>query len=442
MLEDILWDIRYFIEDHKKGCIIFGSIFLALVVFVVTVRTINKNRKANEPQSEVSVSYDEPDEVQEDPTYQNEDYQKLLSKQDLYKSIYGDIPEGFLWDQGKVLYSQGDKSMTIEDTIFAFLSGVQTLDMLTAQRYSYSSSVVNTYQSYFAENDAKNADIATNFIRNVFREALMSIQSSTIATSSTFAENKAVVTVNAKMLDLEDKDFWLADEMSIFKNLYLYSLMDDDAKYQNFLYNYIINYYRSGKAKLKDVQFTLTLQKYPFINSGWLVSIDTDITRACTYKEGNLISKYIQKEYRDWGRDKIKEMDKEGTLDTIPTYVFGVSGEDANDESSSYYTDYNSQGGALNSDISVDSSTGTVSGDTTAGVPSMSDVSPEYDYVPNPNINSSNPMDYLQSSGSSGDVGNAGIESNGTVENSGNTIDNSISTGDDSGLNITTTDDF
>ena len=424
MLEDILWDIRYFIEDHKKGCIIFGSVLLVLIILVVGIRSYNKKRKANLPQEPTQVqTQPQTTPTKEEPTYVNQSYQELVKNQDKYKARFGELPEGFLWDRSGNIISQGDKSMTVEDTVFAYLNGLQTLDMLTVQRYSNNSKVVSAYQAYFTSRDSRNTDISTNFNRNVYREALMSIQTSSIETSSSFADSTVVVTVNAKMLDLSDKDFWEQDELSIFKNLFVYSLENDQAKYETFLYNYILGYYRSGQAKLRDVQFTLSLKKYPSYDSGWLVYIDGDVYTACTYKEGNLISKYIIQQYREWGKDKMKGMYKDGTIDTIPTYLFGISGEDSNDISTSHYTDFSGQGGSLGSDTTVNSNENTTS---TQGNSQIIDQSQQ--------VGGSSPLDFSQDTSQS--IENMGITS-------GNNLDSSqdITTGN-TGLDITSQDSF
>lgn len=110
------------------------------------------------------------------------------------------------------------------------------------------------------------------------------------------------------MLDLTNKDFWKKDEMEIYKNLYLYDQDESDTtKSDMYLYSYILDYYESGEALLRDVTFDITVEKYPDLDSGWLVSIDNDVDDACSYKDGKLVVSYIKELYRNVGRDEVME---------------------------------------------------------------------------------------------------------------------------------------
>lgn len=146
------------------------------------------------------------------------------------------------------------------------------------------------------------------FLRTMYKESLLSLQVKGIESNAVFAANKQVFTVKVSMLDLTNKDFWKKDEMEIYKNLYLYD--QDEAnttKSDIYLYNYISDYYKSDNAVLRDVTFDITVQKYPDLDSGWLVSIDNDVDDACSYKDGKLVVSYIKEMYRNSGRDKVLE---------------------------------------------------------------------------------------------------------------------------------------
>ena len=122
--------------------------------------------------------------------------------------------------------------------------------------------------------------------------------------SSVFAENKQVFSVRVEMLDLTEKDFWYDDRVKIYKNLQLYdSDQSDSTRAEMYLYDYIADYYASDDAAKREVTFDLTVQRYPDLNTGWLVSVDTDVDNACRYADGKLVVSYIQEMYRDEGQD-------------------------------------------------------------------------------------------------------------------------------------------
>lgn len=230
---------------------------------------------------------------------------------ELVKS-YGQVPEGFLWESDGTLMSLGDKSMSAEKVVYSYFRGLSSLDISSVERYSRGSKVVESYSTYFDAKN-KNTDYMDQFLRNMYKECLLSLQIEGIDSNAVFAANKQVFTVKAKMLDLTNKDFWKKDELDIYKNLYLYDQDESDTtKSDIYLYDYILNYYRSDKVILRNVTFDISIQKYPDLDSGWLVSIDNDVDDACSYKDGKLVVSYIKELYRNIGREQImKSMNKE-----------------------------------------------------------------------------------------------------------------------------------
>lgn len=231
------------------------------------------------------------------------DEQLMLAQSDLVKS-YGAVPDGYIWDFDGTLLSLGDKNMTAEEVIYGYFNGVRSLDFSMAQKYSRNSSVVNTYLDYFNTNTT--TDYYDSFLRNMYKQVLLSIQVTGISDVSIFASNKEVFTVQLKMLDLSDKDFWKKDEDEIFNNLYVYSSDESDsAKSEQYLYDYILSYYESGKASTRNVSVNLVVEKYPDLDTGWLISMDSDLNDACMYKDGKLVASYIQEQFNNYGRDYI-----------------------------------------------------------------------------------------------------------------------------------------
>lgn len=233
----------------------------------------------------------------------------LMQMQDDLRKSYGDVQKGYIWNIDGTLLSLGDKSMSAEEVVYAYINGLKSLDFSSVQKFSRDSIVANTYSGYFSDVD-KSTDYNDSFIRNIYRECLLSLQVEGIENTSIFAENKQVFTVKVNMLDLTQKDFWLEDKEEIYKNLKVYSSdQSDSTKAEMYLYDYINRYYASDEAKRRDVTFDITLQKYPDLNTGWLVSVDTDIDSACRYADGKLVVSYIMEQFSKEGIDYLAEIE-------------------------------------------------------------------------------------------------------------------------------------
>lgn len=283
----------------KRNIIILVIIFIVLVVIV---RGITGKKAENKQQAEADAYTEQLLEQAKEGDTEISDSLLIQMQDDLIKT-YGQVPDGYIWDIDGELLSLGDKSMTAEDVVYSYLNGLRTLDFSTVQKYSRSSVVVDTYEGYFSETD-KNTDYTDQFLRNMYREALLSVQVKGIENSSVFAENKQVFSVRVEMLDLTEKDFWYDDRVKIYKNLQLYdSDQSDSTRAEMYLYDYIADYYASDDAAKREVTFDLTVQRYPDLNTGWLVSVDTDVDNACRYADGKLVVSYIQEMYRDEGQD-------------------------------------------------------------------------------------------------------------------------------------------
>lgn len=294
--------LKDFIINHKKLILII----IILVILVFFARACISARQE-------AVKKEEQDRITEELLQQAQEGQLededsiLMQMQPELVATYGKVPEGFIWQTDGTVLSLGDKTMSSEEVVYAYFKGLSSLDISTVERYSRDSMVVQTYSGYFDDKN-KNTDYLDQFIRNMYKQCLLSIQISGIEDQSIFAENKQVFTVSAKMLDLTNKDFWKKDKEEIFDKLYMYDSDESDTtKSDIYLYDYILDYYKSGLAGLREVSFNVTVQRYPDLDSGWLVSVDTDIDDACQYKDGNLVISYIKDIYRDTGKDLILE---------------------------------------------------------------------------------------------------------------------------------------
>ena len=264
------------LKDHKALVAVIAAAILVIILIIIgSVDSYNKQKQ----QEEIDAYTEEQMKLIQGDTESNDSL--LMRMQSDLELSYGVAPKGYVWNLDGTLLSLGDKSMSAEEVVYAYLNGLKSLDFSSVQKFSRDSLVAKTYSGYFNDLN-KSTDYNDSFIRNIYRECLLSLQVEGIENTSVFAENKQVFTVKVSMLDLTQKDFWLKDKEEIYKNLKVYnSDQSDSTKADMYLYDYINRYYVSEDAARREVTFDLTLQKYPDLDTGWLVSIDTDIDSAC-----------------------------------------------------------------------------------------------------------------------------------------------------------------
>lgn len=289
---------------NKTFLMIAGAILFVVILIGSMVKTNIEQQKAEQAAQERREAREKIKSKDKD---EYNDNMILKMQADLIDS-YGKLPDGYLWDTDGTLLSLGDKEMSAEEVVYAYLNGLRALDMSMVQKYSRRSKVIDTYEGYFDEKK-KNTDYTDQFLRNMYREALLSIEVDGIVNSSVFAENKQVFTVRVKMLDLTSKDFWEDDKEEIYKNLKIYGSDESDStKLDMYLYDYILDYYQSENAVKRSVTFDLTVQRYPDLDTGWLVSVDTDVDLACRYADGKLVVSYITERYMDEGKELLESI--------------------------------------------------------------------------------------------------------------------------------------
>lgn len=311
--------IKGFFADvfsSSKKTIIFLIIVAVVIAVIATLVTSNKEKDARqEAIDRGNKLQEEREQASTEETENSDDVYLLKIQKDLIDS-YGPLPDGYIWETDGTLLSLGDPDMSAEDVVYAYLNGVRSLDLSMAQKYSRHSKVVATYEDYF---DSKAiSDYTDSFKRNMYKEVMLSIQPLEIVDTSVFAENKQVFTVKINILDLSSKDFWIPDKEEIYKNLYIYSKDEEDVtKSDNYLYDYVLSYYRSGTAATKDVTINLTVERFPDLNTGWLVSMDSDLNDLCNYKDGNIVASFIKSSFQDEGIDMVRDqMTTETTEET------------------------------------------------------------------------------------------------------------------------------
>lgn len=221
---------------------------------------------------------------------------------------YGKPPEGFIWDQTGELVSLGIKGMSSEDVVYSYLRALSTTDFTVAQKLQRGASVVSQYKDFF---DTRNAavtrsDSSTEYQRNVFQQALLSLEVQGVTGSSVFAQDQRSYNVQLKVLDISNKDFWSKDKKTIFTNLYkLEHDQGDQTSAEAYLTNYIISAYKAHKVPKRSASVAITVQRYPDLNSGWLVSIDSDLNALLVNQNNTSPSDYIMEQYQLWKTQKL-----------------------------------------------------------------------------------------------------------------------------------------
>ena len=277
----------------KTKMIIGGIVLLIILIICANVSAKNKEEEARRRQAEAEAAalananaYQTPDEID-----MNAELQKA------YTESFGVAPEGFIWNADGTLQAISNNNITAEDTAYYFMRGLSTLDFSVAEKYSDTSTVVDTYNNYY--NISSSQNYYTQFLRKMYKQCLLSIEINEVLDSAVFADGSRIITFSVNILDLTNKDFWKKDEETIYGSLYAYDQTESDGvKADQYIYDYALGYYSSENAKKRTVQVDLRLEKQK--DGGWLVVDDNDLNMICSYEYGVNITEYVKRSYEDW----------------------------------------------------------------------------------------------------------------------------------------------
>lgn len=299
--------IRGIFSAHPKISIIAGIVIILVFLFIGFRANGNAGDIAGDEGTD-DTSTEEVEDPEEVDNVNGGTDKMLAQLQPDLEAEYGKPPEGFIWDQQGNPISLGIKGMDSEDVVYAYVRAISTLDMGTAQKLSRETSVVEKYADYFSKNNSTTTDYSDQTQKNIYQQTMLSLENKGVSDSSVFAENQRVYTFNASIIDLSDKSFWNDEKDEVLKKIYdADEGQSDSTKAELYVNDYIVKHYKSGNAKKKDITFSLTVQKYPDINSGWVVSIDKELDDELSYKEGTSVAEYIMSQYRDYKQDKSTE---------------------------------------------------------------------------------------------------------------------------------------
>lgn len=287
----------------KKHIIIAGVIILLIII--LNAYSSNKKQKELE-ERRAEIQRQKELEKQQNQQNNTQTLSKAEIQQQEFIKEWGTPPEGFRWDKRGNLVATSSEDLTSEEVLYSYLKALAILDFSTVEKYSYTSMIDSTYLSYFKESGLGRTSYYNQFLRKEYKYALTTLEIDSVGDTAVFSDGTSIATVNLKVLDLTDKDFWQKDKDEIFTTLRsFYETEDDSAKAEQYIYDYIYQAYLDGTVGKRDVSVELKLDKVNL--GGWLVSDDTDLDMILRYDKGVNVADYIIECYNDWYKVKVKE---------------------------------------------------------------------------------------------------------------------------------------
>lgn len=272
---------------YKKWVLIgIGVLVTLLLITVSVIKVVNKNKS-----EEVRTTYSTTSNSEDDATKEFNRIQERMTEK------YGKAPKGMYYNEDGELVPEGNPKYTPEEVASTYLRALSTMNLENAQRYSYKTSVLKSLTKFYDTKEQYQAN--ANFKKEMYKQVLLSIQPLNVQDTATFAVGKSVVTMNVKLIDLSNKDFWKEDTLKIFKNIFKYRRAESDSsKSKDYVYDYVLDYYKSESPKLVRKTISLTLEKG--VTGGWVVTNDDELDAIAQYRDGEVVVSNIISAYDDW----------------------------------------------------------------------------------------------------------------------------------------------
>lgn len=281
----IVKGVGFWIRDHKGLTITIGVVVFIIGLFVTANIYQAHKQKSLQAQTEMHSKSDSNKMSEYD-----REQQQLIQK-------YGKPKKGFRWTDDGQLMAIGSIGKTPEDVAYTYVRSLSTLDFANAQRYSYKTQTVKTYESFFDSDE--DFSYNTDFKQGMYKQVLLSMKPIKITDMTSFADFKQVVTMQIEMLDLTNKDFWLPDKDKLFNELKKYQVTEKDTtKMKDFLYNYVLQYYSSPKAKTRLVNVNFVLEQT--MDNAWLVTNDSELDAIAQYQDGATVVDQVLDDFDTW----------------------------------------------------------------------------------------------------------------------------------------------
>lgn len=200
-------------------------------------------------------------------------------------------PDGFILTSACNLLPAGNAELTPEEVGFTFLRALTNLDLETAARYSYNSSVIRRFERFFDTDN--NYTLDQDFVRTLYSQALLTLVVHDVAHTATFPDGRVAITYNIEILDLLDRDFWLDDQEMLFKDLNQFLVTESDStKAHEYLHEYLLAYYQSPEADTRFTTVTLTIDRV-VDQDHWVVSDDSALDTLAQFVDRDSIVAHI-----------------------------------------------------------------------------------------------------------------------------------------------------
>lgn len=280
-----------------------GLVLVSVVALFAMCRAADKHEKAKEQQAVDALNSrtEQTQQIGQDGEPQGTTPEDELSESEMHQralvEVYGEAPQGFRWADDGELVPVSDEGLTDEEVAWQYLRALSMLDMETAQKYAYTSSIIPKYHDFYDTDASKS--YYSQFQRKIFTKSLLALQIDSLDTKGVFANGRRVCTFTVTVLDLSYKDFWKDDSDSFFIELNAYLAGErDSTKGQQFIFDKILDFYESGECPTKTTQVDIVLDKV--YKGGWLISDDNELRMLCEYTDGTSVYSYIMEEYNKW----------------------------------------------------------------------------------------------------------------------------------------------
>lgn len=287
-------------KSKKPIFILSGIIGFIVLLVVANVDTANKEKKALEAQqSQNNANQAVVTNVQTAMVQQNLSDAEL--EQQALIQTFGEPPVGFRWDNTGELIALSDESLTSEEVAWRYLQALSNKDFATAQKYAQTGYCVNTYNSFYDSDSYSTSEL----MRTIYSEAIGSLELLECKQNGIFANGTCIYTFKANILDLSNKTFWEDDSEEVFETIRGYTAYENDTlKAEQYVNNLIMDYYRSGEAKMQEVMFDIVVDKVRL--GGYLISDDSNLDVICRYMDGTTVYQYIMDKFSVWSAEQAK----------------------------------------------------------------------------------------------------------------------------------------
>lgn len=283
------------VEINKKVIIIVGGIIAFIALISVASSSAEKKKQ--------QAALDAANATTTESVDSEATTEELTLKEELLQ-MYGEPPEGYMWNEDGELYAIGSDNLNSEEVIYSYIRALSILDFSSAGKYTAYNTTIKRYRGYYEDDGDYSA--YREFLRKQMKLSLESLEVNEIKSEAVFEDGTKIVNVAISCIDLSDKDFYKPDEDEIFSTLRTYFEEDRDSiRSQQYLLEYMYDKYADGTVPKREQEIELVLTKND--DGGWVISNENELMFAVCYEEGTDVYSYILDDYENWVERKHNE---------------------------------------------------------------------------------------------------------------------------------------